>query len=100
MPTRCDLVLLFPETFPDTSRIFPDCGFLRCLETQPETGPRNVTENPVSTTCFLALRLLPVCAGFWGSLAQRVDNGGHGWVDSFGAAALTELCDSLCVVLR
>ena len=50
MPTRCDLLLLFPETFPETSRIFPDCGFLICLETEPETGRRNVTENTVSPT--------------------------------------------------
>ena len=41
---------LFPETFPETSRIFPDCGFLIRLETEPETGRRNVTENMVSPT--------------------------------------------------
>ena len=45
-----------PETFPETSRIFPDCGFLICLETEPEMGRRNVTENMVSPTWFLALK--------------------------------------------
>ena len=50
MPTPLLLLLLFPETFPETSRIFPDCGFLTCLETEPETGRRNVTKNPVSPT--------------------------------------------------
>ena len=42
--------MLFPETFPEPSRIFPDCGFLTYLETEPETGRRNVTENSVSAT--------------------------------------------------
>ena len=51
------ILLLFPEIFPETSRIFPDCGFLMGLETDSETGKRNATETTVSPTWFLSWKM-------------------------------------------
>ena len=40
-------IIALPGNLPG---IFPDCGFLIRLETEPETRRRNVTETPVSPT--------------------------------------------------